>query len=117
MSTGSISTNPASSLCVKGKTAPRPIFGMLHQSAVHRICVHVVQLLFLLLVAVYVEIVKPRCQNCGRSAMNVGNTSGSCAFGVGYLPLFLILRETRCLSICNTVEGVPFFGSLINTCT
>src|SRR5258708_683810 len=46
--------------CVKRKTAPRPILGMLHQPALHRIRVHVVQFFFLLLVAVHIEVVKPR---------------------------------------------------------
>src|SRR5271167_3116634 len=41
-------------------TTPRPILWMLHQSANHRIRVHVIQFLLLLSVAVHVEIVKSR---------------------------------------------------------
>ena len=40
----------------------------------------------------------------------------SCPQGVGAF-VFRIFLETRLFSICNTVEGVPFFGSLIKRCT
>jgi len=48
--------------------------------------------------------------------MNFGNFSASCPFGL-FRSFIRIFRETRCLSICKTVDGVPFFGSLINRCT
>ena len=41
-------------------TAPSPILRMFHQSANHRIRVHVIQLILLLSTGVHVEIVKPR---------------------------------------------------------
>jgi len=45
---------------VKRKTAPRPILWMSHQPADNRIRVHVLQFFIFLLVAIDIEIVKPR---------------------------------------------------------
>jgi hypothetical protein len=43
---------------VKRLTTPRPILRMPHQSAIHMIRVHVIQLLVLLFMAIHVEVVK-----------------------------------------------------------
>ena len=51
---------------IKRPTAPRPIPRMLHQSALHRIRMHVVQLFFFLSLAVYIEVMEPRLPQAPR---------------------------------------------------
>jgi len=60
-STNSIHRNYSClTLHINRPATPRPILRMLHQSPHHRIRVHVIQFLFPLPLAVYVEIIKPR---------------------------------------------------------
>src|SRR5208283_4162542 len=57
---------PRLTLRVERPTAPRPVLRMAHQSARHRVAVHVVQLLSFLPVRVHVEIVKARLPEATR---------------------------------------------------
>jgi hypothetical protein len=50
---------------------------MPHQSAIHRIRVHVIQLLVLLFMAVHVEVVNLACQNLGSSSSRAFYTENS----------------------------------------
>src|SRR5208283_4673058 len=58
---------PRLTLRVERPTAPRPVLRMAHQSARHRVAVHVVQLLSFLPVRVHVEVIKTRLPKAARS--------------------------------------------------
>jgi hypothetical protein len=61
----SVHVNQSSlSFGIKPPTAPRPIFRVFHQSANHRVAVHVIQFFLHLSAAVHVEVIKSRLPEC-----------------------------------------------------
>ena len=89
---------------------------ILHQAALHRIGMHVLQFFSHFVAAVYVEVIKRACQKRANPKPSSMNGIRNCPLAALRF-FFRKSRETRCLSAFNTTDGADFGGSLISKCT
>ena len=99
---------------IVAETAPQPILRPLNQSALHRIAVHVAELLHPFALAPYVEIIKsalPHMLGCRAKQLRLRRRFSSAR------KRFSTRLANPCFTACTTREGSAFSGSPINRWT